>query len=134
MNEKGKSLVEPTNFVGKKEEITDILTPEGCKSGDYKQGQLLKFNYEGSITCIRITKINRKVGRAWGIHVEPMNYNEAMGHYEHEIDATEDAIREHRVPFCVDCQVPVNQPSTEDGEVKARDRADRTLADGTVIE
>jgi len=119
-----------SNLVGKKEEITDILTEKGIKSGEFKKGQLLRFTQ----TVIKITKIDKKNGRAWGVHVEPMKYHQAMGHYGHNIDATDEAVKEYGVPFCEDCEVPVNEEATKAGKTKAADRAERTLSDGTVIE
>lgn len=40
------------------EEIGDILTKEGLAK--LKTGQILRFNYEGSIVEYKITKLNRK--------------------------------------------------------------------------
>lgn len=119
--------------IGFKEEITDILTPDGCKSGEYKKGQLLKFEHEGSVTCIKITRIDRKNGRAWGEHIEPVNNNVALSHYGHNLDATEEAIREYRVPYCTDCEMPVNSEASAEGKRKVQEREERTLEDGTEI-
>ena len=119
-----------TNLAGKKEEITDILTPEGIKSGEFKKGQMLKFTQ----TNIKITKIDKKNGRAWGVHVEPMKYHTAITHYGHIIDATDDAMKEYGAPFCEDCEIPVDEEATKEGKKKATERSERTLSDGTVIE
>lgn len=126
-------MFEEKNMVGFKEEISDILTAEGIRSGEFKKGQMLKFEYEGSQTCIKITRIDRKNGRAWGEHIEPVNNNIALSHYGHNLDATEETIREHRVPFCTDCEIPVSTEATIDGKRKVEEREENTLEDGTVV-
>lgn len=132
--------MEENSLVGTKEEITDLFTPEvyTAKEKDvdrfvFHKGKLLKFNFEGSITCIRVTRIDRKNQRMWGVHIQPMLYHTAMGHYRHNIDVTEEAIQEHGGAWCSDCEVLVSEPSTEDGEVKAAERQERSLADGTEV-
>lgn len=120
-------------LIGQKEEITDILTPDGVRSGDFKRGQVLKFDYEGTITCIKITRLDKKNGRAWGQHVELVNFKQGIGHYGHLIDTTDTAIRRYGVPFCEDCGVPINQEATPAGEAAFQERAEHTLEDGTVI-
>lgn len=122
------------NLIGMKEEITDILDPANIVAGRFKKGQVLKFDYEGTITTIKITKLDRKNGRAWGQHVELINYKTGFSHYGHLIDATDEAHKQYGAPFCQECEVPVSEPATEDGEKRALDRQDRTLEDGTVIE
>ena len=47
----------------KTEEIGEIFTEEGFKA--LHTGQLLRFDYEGSITELVITKLNRKSGKCW---------------------------------------------------------------------
>lgn len=129
--------------MGKREEITDLFAGSDAfytdkeKDGKYRmyKGKLLKFSYEGSIVPIVITRIDRKNKRVWGEHVELGEQQTVMSHFRHNVDSTVETMAEHNgVAFCTDCGVPVNQPSTEDGEVKAADRRDRTLADGTPIE
>lgn len=126
-------MLEEKNLVGFKEEITDILTADGIRSGEFKKGQLLKFEYEGSVTCIKITRLDRKNGKAWGEHIEPVNNNVALSHYGHNLDATEEAIREYRVPYCTDCEMPVNAEASADGKRKVQEREDGRLEDGTEI-
>jgi len=46
-----------------KQEIGSEFTPEGIAK--LKVGQLLRFNFEGSITEFMITKLNRKSGKVW---------------------------------------------------------------------
>lgn len=124
----------------KVEEITDMMADKAYTAKDsegnfiFYKGKVLKFDYEGSITTLRITKIDRQAKRMWAEHIEIHDQAIVRSHYGHAVDITEEAKAEHGAPFCTDCQVPVIQPSTEDGEVKAQDRADRTLSDGTIIE
>lgn len=117
-----------------KEEITDLFNPsvyddrnEWGKYVFYK-GRVLVFNFEGSTTNIKITRIDRKNKRMWGEHIELHDQNIVRSHYRHNVDATVDP------PFCTDCEVPVSEPATEDGEKKYLDRKDQRLADGTPIE
>lgn len=46
-----------------KYEIGSEFTKEGIAK--LKVGQLLRFNFEDSITELRITKLNRKSGKVW---------------------------------------------------------------------
>ena len=98
-----------------KEEITDILTPEGIRSGQFSVGQVLKFS--GGVN-IKITKLLSKKGRAWGQHIELVAGNVAYSHNGHDVSSGEPG----DLPFCNDCQVSINEHSTEDGEVKAAAR------------
>lgn len=124
---------------GLREEITDMMADKAYTAKDsngkfvFHVGKVLKFSYEGSITSIRVTRIDRKNKRMWGEHVELVDPNIVKSHYGHNVDSSAEALKKYDVPFCTDCQVPVNQDSNEDGEVKAADRKDRTLADGTEI-
>lgn len=126
-------MLEANNMIGKKEEITDILTVEGILSGDFKKGQMLKFNYEGSLTCIKITKLDKKNGRAWGEHISPIAQNVALSHYGHAIDVTKETMEEFGNAYCQDCEVVVSEQATLAGKTKAQHRADRQLEDGTEI-
>lgn len=111
-----------------KEEITDLLSDAAINT--FKVGQVLKF----SNATIRITKIDRKNMRVWGQHVSLYDQKIVNTHIGHHIDKSIKTVGLHGTPFCLDCQVPLSEPSTEDGEVKAKDRADRELSDGTKIE
>lgn len=111
--------------IGFKEEITDILTAEGVRSGEYKKGNVLKF---GGGVSIRITRLDKKNGRAWGEHVVLVTKDVALGHYGHETDKNQDP------PFCLDCRVSVGDPATPEGEEKVKDREENYLEDGTKIE
>ncbi len=54
----------------KSEEITDLFNPLSIADGVFKKDQILKFNFEGSITCLKITKVNKKSRRMWAREVE----------------------------------------------------------------
>lgn len=123
----------------KVEEITDIIediksryTPKNFKNMNLVVGRILKFNYEGSPVNLKITKIEK--GRYWAEHVTLVDQTIVRGHYGHDVDITEESKAEYGAPYCTDCGVVVTEPATEDGEVKAQDRADRSLSDGTIIE
>ncbi len=51
----------------KSEEISDIFTPEGIAK--LKRGQILRFNYEGSINELKITYINKKTQKVRAVKV-----------------------------------------------------------------
>lgn len=111
--------------MAKSEEITDMMTPVAFR--DFKVGKVLGF---ADGTRIRITRIDRKNQRMWGKKVELVNQTITRTHYGHDVSSG----GEGDLPFCNDCQVNINEPSTEDGDKKALDRADRTLSDGTIID
>lgn len=119
--------------VGQKEEITDIIndikaryTPENFAKMRIKKGKILRFDYEGTPVTLRIT---RKAGdRYWAEHVELHDQQVVRMHTNHDVELNS------KPPFCNDCQVPVTEPATEDGEKKYKDREDRYLSDGTPIE
>lgn len=108
----------------KKEEITDLIDPTAYdnKSLDsvFKKGAVMKFTN----ATIKITKIDRKNRRTWGEHITLVSGKTVGTHHEHDVDSSKDAYREYGIPFCNDCQVAVDEPSTEDGDVKALDRKD----------
>lgn len=111
--------------MAKSEEITDMMTEKAFR--DFKVGKMLGF---ADGTRMRVTKIDRKNMRMWAVKIELVNQTVTRSHYGHSVDATIPG----DIPFCNDCKVNINEPSTEDGEKKALDRADRTLQDGTIIE
>lgn len=102
--------------MGKREEITDVISDKGIR--EIKVGTILKFNYEGSPIYIKVTRKDTKNLRMWGEHITLYDMDAGMSHYGHDVDATN---TDHI--FCKDCQVEINQGSTEDGEVKAAERA-----------
>jgi bifunctional DNA-binding transcriptional regulator/antitoxin component of YhaV-PrlF toxin-antitoxin module len=60
----------------KSEDIGDVFTPEGIQK--LKQGQLLRFEYEGSIVEYIITKLNRKSGRVFARQVRTYHPDEVQ--------------------------------------------------------
>lgn len=120
--------------MGKKEEISDMLDPKAFDDPNFQaartkkdgtvDGTVLKFEK----ATIKVTKIDRKNKRAWGEHIVLVDQKTTYSHLGHNVDMTLD------MPWCSDCEVPVNEPSTEDGEVKALNRKDSQLEDGTPIE
>lgn len=115
--------------MNKIEEITDMMTPEAYtakKDGKYafKVGTLLRFDYEGSKTELKVTKIDRKNQRMWAKEIVTNDEGLFVSHHGHLVDASREAFNTYGAPFCTDCEVSVHEPSTEDGEVKAKNRAD----------
>lgn len=118
--------------MGEKEEITDIInalkdryTTEHFAAMQIKKGKVLRFDYEGSPVTLKITRVAK--GRYWAEHVELIDQRIVRTHNRHNIDAAVNP------PFCIDCEVPVDEPSNEDGEKKYQDRVDTHLTDGTPI-
>ena len=50
-----------------------------------------------------------------------------LSHYGHLVDTTGDE------PYCAECEVPIGDSATVDGNLKARERHERTLEDGTEV-
>lgn len=121
-------------MVTAREEITDLFgdvyQEKDTDTGKFvfRVGRVLRFNYEGSLTTIKVTKIDRKSKRMWGEHIELVDQSVTRTHYGHDVDT------EQAPPFCNDCQVPVTEVATEDGMKKYLDRKDRHLSDGTPID
>lgn len=116
---------------GEREEITDLIADAAyrpIKDGGIKPGQLLKFQYAN----IKVTKVDRKNKRVWGVHVQLSQHKNVSSHTGHDVDVTQNP------PFCRDCEVPVTEHSTEDGDKKFLDRRDdeerNMLSDGTRID
>ncbi len=105
-----------------KEEITDLISEKGM--ANLKVGKILIFDR----ATIKVTRIDRKNKRIWGEHISLVDQTIVRTHYGHKVDATQ------KPPFCTDCELTVDQASTEDGDKKALDRIDNTLSDGTIIE
>lgn len=106
--------------MGRKEDLTDMMIDRAYTDRDengkfvFHKGKVLTFNYEGSPIHIRITKIDRKNKKMFGEHISLYDFNTGMSHYGHDVDASD---KEHI--FCRDCNVEIDQPATEEGEVKA---------------
>lgn len=107
-------------MANKKEEITDIISPQAYDDPNFKKGLVLKMTK----ATIKITKVDRKNKRTWGEHITLINQQIVGSHHEHDIDSSKEAYDQYGMPFCNDCQVLIEEPSTEDGEVKALDRKD----------
>lgn len=100
----------------KKEEITDIISDEAYEDPKFRKGIVLKFER----ATIKITKVDRKNKRVWGEHIVLVKGNVAATHEGHDVTGGGPG----DLPFCNDCQVNIDEPSTEDGEKKALDRKD----------
>lgn len=107
------------------EDITDIIeqmklnyTPEKWKEMDIKVGKVLKFDYEGSKTTLKIVEITDD-GKYMAQHIYTTDMDTGFSHYGH-IVLTDPATQEkYHAAFCDDCQVPTTEPSTEEGDTKA---------------
>ena len=64
-------------------DISDEFSKEDIKHYDLKVGKLLRFNMEGSITELIITKLNKKSGKVFA--------KETKTYTAEEIEAIEDA-------------------------------------------
>lgn len=106
-------------MANKKEEITDMISDEAYADPEFKKGILLKFERAN----IKITKVDRKNKRTWGEHVQLANGVVVNTHDGHDVTGGGPG----DFPYCNDCQVHINEPSTEDGDKKALDRQDASL-------
>lgn len=125
--------------MGKIEEITDIITElkKNYTARNFKKlnlvvGQVMKFSYEGSPVNLKITKIED--GRYWAEHIELMPIGVGFSHYGHNIDSSEEAIRDWGVPYCTDCMRPVNEQGTQIGDKLAANRNEIELTKKTIAE
>lgn len=106
--------------MGKKENLSDMFIDRFyTDKNEHDQfvnqvGTVLTFDYEGSKTHIKITKIDRKNKKCWGEHIQLYDFNSGMTHYGHDIDTSDTS----RI-YCRDCNVEIDQSATEEGEVKA---------------
>lgn len=105
----------------KREEITDLIDPAAYDDLDFKKGFVMRFTG----ATIKVTKIDRKNKRAWGEHINLVTQNIVETHDGHDVDHGKGAYDMFGMPFCKDCKVKIDEPSTEDGEKKALDRKDR---------
>lgn len=109
--------------MAKKHNLSDMFIDQAYTDKDandnymFGVGKVLKFDYEGSPTTIRVTRIDRKNHRMWGEEITLYDFNTGMSHYGHDVDATDAA----RI-YCKDCDVEIDQPATEEGEVKSIER------------
>lgn len=108
---------------GFREEITDLIDPKAYDdkaNESFKVGAVIKF----SQATIKITKIDRKNKRTWGVHTVLVDQKIVGQHHLHEVNRSKEAYKEYGAPYCEDCEVRIDEPSTEDGEKKALDRRD----------
>jgi len=121
------------------EEITDIIvelkkryTPANFKKMGIKVGKVLTFSFEGSPVILEIIEI--KNGKYFAKHIELHEPNTVAGHYRHHVNASDEAVKTHGSPYCVDCELPVSKPATVQGKLKYETRKERYLNDGTPID
>jgi len=104
-------------MANKKEEITDLFDPEAFDDPEYfVVGRAFKF----ATATIKITKIDRKNKRVWGEHITLVSGRTVNSHDGHDVGGGGPG----DLPFCNDCKVSIDEPSTEDGDKKALDRKD----------
>ena len=120
------------------EDITDVIADlqKGMgitkfKKAGFKVGRVMTFNYEGSLTTLEITRIED--GKWFAKHVELHEPNTVASHYHHNVNTTEETVREYGSPYCSDCEVPVSQPATLEGKKTYETRKENYLPDGTYI-
>lgn len=107
------------------EDITDVIqelkaqyTPEHWKEMDLKVGSVLKFDMEGSPTTLKITEITDD-GKWMAQHIYTTDMDTGFSHYGHIVETDQATQEKYHAAFCVDCQVPTNEPATEEGDTKA---------------
>lgn len=111
--------------MGKIEDITDIIegmkeryTPENFENMQIKVGRVLKFDYEGSKTILKIVEITDD-GKYMAEHIYTNDMDTGFSHYGH-IVLTDPATQEkYQSAYCQDCERPTSEPATEEGDVKA---------------
>lgn len=106
------------------EDITDVIeqmrlnyTPEHFEEMGIKEGKVLKFIMEGSITTLKITRVED--GKYFAEHIYPVDMDTGFSHYGHIIDTDKATQEKHGAGYCHDCDRPINQPATEEGDTKA---------------
>lgn len=109
-----------SKHMNKKEELTDVISDKGIR--EIKVGSVLRFDYEGSLIEIKITKKDTKAMRIWGEHTTLVDMNTGMSHHGHFIDSKQNP------PFCEDCKLPINQRATSEGEDIYNAREDSKLS------
>lgn len=67
------------------EDLSDIFTKEGAQK--LKKGQLLRFNFEGSITEFVITRLNKKSGKVMGKEVHTKHPDDVTVTSEDDVEA-----------------------------------------------
>lgn len=102
-------------YDNKREEITDIIDPFAFEDPKFKPGLVLKMEK----ATIKLTKVDRKNKRAWGEHIVLVNQAAVAGHYGHLINSTREVLYLYGAPLCTECNVPVGEPTTREGRIKA---------------
>lgn len=100
--------------MGKREEITDLVSDEGIK--DIKVGTILKYQLDGTNINIKVTRKDTKAMRIWGEHIDTYDVDNIQSHYGHNLDVT------GSLPFCSDCEIIITEASTIKGTQKHADR------------
>lgn len=106
------------------EDITDVIeqmqknyTPEKFKEMNIVEGRVLKFSMEGSITTLKITRVED--GKYFAEHIYPVDMDTGFSHYGHIIDTDKATQEKYGAGYCHDCERPINEPATEEGDTKA---------------
>lgn len=107
-------------------ELIDGNTKAQVAKMKLKVGRVLGFDYEGSKTYLEIGRIQD--GKYFAKEVELHDPSTVSSHLHHNIDGTGE------VPICMDCLVPITEPSNPAGRAKFEARKERYLADGTPID
>lgn len=85
-------------------DIIDMSKPKAQK--DVIVGATLTFNYEGSLHSYKVMRLPKN-GRVWVKPILLINPD----HYGHNVDVTDEAVKEYGTYYCSDCETPVTQPS-----------------------
>lgn len=111
--------------MGKIEDITDVIdgmreryTPENFEKMNIVVGRVLKFDYEGSKTTLKIVEITDD-GKYMAEHIYTNDMDTGFSHYGHVV-LTDPATQEkYNSAYCQDCERPTSEPATEEGDTKA---------------
>ena len=111
--------------MAEREDITDVIEEmrKNYKVKTWKEmgivvGRVLKFSMEGSITTLKIVEIT-KDGKYFAERIYTTDMDTGMSHYGHIVETDAATQAKYQAGYCVDCQVPTNEPATENGEEKA---------------
>lgn len=108
------------------QELIDGNTKAQVAKMMLKAGRVLGFDRNGSRTYLEIGRVEG--GRYYAKEVELHDPTLVSSHLHHNIDGTGEA------PICLDCEVPITEPSTPKGRAAFEARKERYLADGTPID
>lgn len=106
--------------MGKKEEITDVISDEAYGDPKFKKGLVLKF----AKATLRLTRVDRKNKRVWAEHISLYDFNKGMTHYGHDVDGSDP---QH--VYCRDCKLEISDEATKEGEIKAAHRQEEVDED-----